>query len=55
MKGYEGDGFICRSSVPCYQDRTICDVNADCSPDQITREWKCQCKQGTKTLDLVTL
>ena len=46
MKGYEGDGYSCRSAVPCYQDRSICDPNAECAPIQGGREWKCQCREG---------
>jgi len=46
VKGFEGDGYRCRSTVPCYQDRSICDENADCAPDSVTQEWKCQCRTG---------
>lgn len=45
-QGYEGDGYKCRSAVPCYQDNSICSADAQCLPDRVTREWKCQCNTG---------
>ena len=44
FQGFEGDGFICRPSVLCYENPDMCDPNADCLAEHQGR--KCTCRQG---------
>ncbi|KAF4521231.1 hypothetical protein B566_EDAN005442 [Ephemera danica] len=42
--GYKGDGHRCVPSITCDQDRSICDENAECIPEN--RQYVCRCRDG---------
>lgn len=44
QRGFTGDGYTCTPSVSCFENRAICDPNADCIPTPDYNS-KCVCKQ----------
>ena len=48
-KGFEGDGYTCKLTVPCWKNPGVCDPNAECVQlpgKQRQPEYGCKCNDG---------